>query len=333
MVRRKFLKSTLGLLAATTLSNGVGAVRGQTSTFSGIRVLEGHKRIEKMPPIFCTAYITPNAPGQGGQEAIVARYPLTLVPQDDGLLFRRWRDRVKALNPEITMLAYQQVNAETMVPGPGHKIMRGIKDAWSRYPGGMIADARVPPLNEPRRLFDFRSGVWRSGFLNACRATLESYPYDGLFLDNCTVYPITHPFPWIKEEMRIALQTTLLELRKEFPDAIIIGNSSYSWTGLNGEMNEGRIKDVPNEFSPFQGHVLPRLELYQSTLQKEIDMSLVRNEMKIAHSYGAFYGAAVDYQHVLWFDEFDQLILDHKSKSASNLASNSLVRIGYGESF
>jgi hypothetical protein len=258
-----------------------------------------------IPRLFCTAYIDPTISTQAGQEAIVARYPLALVPQDIRTSFIRWRDRVKELNPKIVMLGYQMVIEETTVPGPGHDKQRQLSNAWCVYPGGTVPT--VGPISKSRRIFDPRKKEWQENFVEACRATLTSYPYDGLYLDQCTVFGRAHPFPDVRAEMRQALQDGIIRVRNEFSATILVGNSSFHWRGLNGELNEGRPGNM-DELDPFDGHVGPRIQLYQSLLRHSFDVGVMKKEMAKAHARGAFYGAAVDYQHALWFDEFDEVI-------------------------
>ena len=264
-----------------------------------------------IPPLFCVAYVTPDAFGQRGQEPMVAKYPLALVPQDNRLHFKRWRDRVKAINPGIVLLGYQMVIEETMVPGPGHDRLRKAQNSWCVYPGGIIPTVESKPKR--MRIFDPRNPEWRDSFLEACRHTLSSYPFDGLFLDQCSVFYKAHPLQGVRQEMKVALQETLLELRREFPKAILVGNSRESWSGLNGEMNEGRPDTLAKEFEFFSGHVLPRVELCQTYLRRDNDVETVKREMSLAHQYGGFYGACVNAQHVLWFDIFDEIIAKYKS--------------------
>lgn len=260
------------------------------------------------PPLFCIAYIDPDIPSQANQEPMVARYPLALVPQDRRRNHALWRDRIKTLNPGIIMLGYQLVIDETTVPGPGHDRLRLAKESWCIYPNGHVP--RIPPKSF--RVYDPRKVEWQEAFLDACRITLESYPYDGLFLDDCTVFDIAHPSPAVRAEMREGLQATLLRLRKEFPNTILVGNASENWNGLNGELNEGRPEQILKETAPYSGHVLPAMDLYHTVLDKPSDVERVRREMALAHSQEAYYSAAVDMQHVLWFDVFDEVIAKHK---------------------
>jgi hypothetical protein len=43
------------------------------------------------------------------------------------------------------------------------------------------------------------------------------------------------------------------------------------------------------------------------------DIATVRDDLKATLDLGAFYGASVDYQHVLWFDEFDDVLKTHST--------------------
>lgn len=271
-----------------------------------------------IPPLFCTAYIDPTIQVQAGQEAVVAKYPLILISQDVRLPFERWRNRVKELNPSIVMLGYQLVIEETTVPGPGHDIQRQLLDSWCVYPDGSFPTIYVRPATRRFKLFDPRKEAWQSNFLEACRATINSYPYDGLFLDQCSVHGIAHPVEEVRSEMRQALQDTLTRVRKEFPSKILVGNSRYHWSGLNGELNEGRANSM-DELDPFSGHVVPRIQMYQSLLRHSYDIAVMKKEMAKAHARGAFYGAAANYQHALWFDEFDDVIAQFKRAKQKQL--------------
>jgi hypothetical protein len=311
--RRSFLNFTLGTLAGLTLSGGLSSrVQGATTVIG-----DPFKDSLAIPPLFCTAYITPDASGQGGQEAIVARYPLALVPQDMRIAFVLWRDKVKSINPKILLFGYQMCIEETTVPGPGHDKLRTAQNSWCVYPDGSIPTF-INDIGQKPRLYDPRSKEWQSIFIEACRATLSSYPYGGLFIDQCTIFNIASTDPSVREEMRAALQSTLMELRRQFPNTILVGNSSYSWAGLNGELNEGRQADIPNELAPFAGHVLPRVELVQTLLNNATDIETVKREMDLAHGSGGFYGACVNYQHALWFDVFDNVIATYNATKIPN---------------
>jgi hypothetical protein len=231
---------------------------------------------------------------------------MALVPQDSRIEFQRWRDKVKSINPDIRLLGYQMVCEETTVPGPGHDKYRTLNAPYITYPNGRVP--AVGPSHKRRRLFDLRKAEWRDAFLEGCLATMRSYPFDGLFLDNCTVFPKHHPVSSVRDEMRDALQHALSQLRSTLPKSILIGNARENWTGLNGEMNEGRRRDVADEVASYRGHAAPEMDLVTTILKSPEDTATVRREMTAALRRGALYGAAVNYQHVLWFDEFDEVI-------------------------
>ncbi len=302
--RRTFLQCSMAGLA----SLAVGSRGLMPSTSQALNAPTDVRVGARVPPLFCIAYVDPEISAQADQEATIARYPLAIVPQSVRPAQMRWRDRIKELNPKILMLGYQIVIEETMVPGPGHDQIRRAQNSWCVYPGGHKPTVDVGTSRRNLRLFDPRQVEWQEAFLNACRATLESYPYDGLFLDQCSVFEKAHPFPNIKAEMRQALQITLLRLRQEFPTVLLIGNSSFNWQGLNGELNEGRARNLMNELAPFEGHAKPTMEMYHSLLRHPNDIETVEREMALAHSRGALYGASVNYQQIPWFDLFDQVM-------------------------
>ena len=309
--RRSFIVYSIGSLAGLACSPLL-APGSEHSSLAAAQSIP----LPTIAPLFCTAYIDPTIPQQAGQEAIVARYPLVLVPQDVNAPFVRWRDRVKELNSSIVMLGYQVVIEETTVPGPGHAKQRELSDSWCVYPDGSYPT--IEYLKKKLRLFDPRKKEWQDNFVEACRATVNSYPYDGLFLDQCSVHEIAHPVEEVRSEMRQALQNTLTMVRKEFPSHILAGNSRYHWSGLNGELNEGRANNM-DELNPFSGHVGPRIQMYQSLLRHSYDIGIMKKEMAKTHARGAFYGAAVNYQHALWFDEFDEVIAQFKRASKQQL--------------
>jgi hypothetical protein len=74
-----------------------------------------------------------------------------------------------------------------------------------------------------------------------------------------------------------------------------------------------------DELNPFAGHQEPRMQLYQSLLRHSNDIGVMKKEMAKAHARGAFYGAAVNFQHALWFNEFDEVIAEFKRASQKQL--------------
>lgn len=301
--KRNFIKTIAGSMLSISASNNLFAYNNERKSNTKLPYFPENLNI---PPLFCIAYVSPNVKSQKNQEKIVAKYPLVIVPQDQRYDFIRWRDKVKSFNPNIKMLGYHMVIEETDVPGPGHDILRKVNNSWCVYPGGILP--MVDAVPRKMRIYDPRKQDWRSGFLDGCRKTLSAYPYDGLFLDQCSVFMKSSPFPKVREEMRMAIQDTLLELRKEFPNKLLIGNSRFSWAGLNGEMNEFRLNEIEKELRKDQSHSLPRVELVQTYLKDANDIDTVIKEMSVVHAHGGFYGTCVKAQHVLWFEEFDRVI-------------------------
>lgn len=312
--RRRFVQLSLGTLAAAGL--GLSPISARHAESGAFRSAQGSMReVLDVPPLFCTAWISPWLAGQGGQEEVIAKYPMALVPQDVRPEARQWMSRIKELNPDIILLSYQIVIEETAVPGPGHDIMRQLKNAWCVYPGGLVPDVHVPPTKRRMRVFDPRHPAFGPALIEACNSVMASYPYDGLYLDQCTIYMIASLIPSVRNEMHIALQEALLALRREFPNTIIVGNSRYNWVGLNGEMVENRPNDIAQECVPFDGHQKPHIELVQSYLKSSDDIAIVKRDMAMAHACGALYGACVNNQHVLWFKAFDGVIANWRRAS------------------
>ncbi len=305
--RRKVLTAFAGALA--TLYGGSFGDTLATVTHTNQKKGKSYNS-NLLFPLFCVAYVTPDNPQQRGQEYLVARYPLAIVPQDDRKSFKQWRDKVKLINPNITMLGYQIVIEETTVPGPGHERMRSVKESWCTYPSGFVP--KVGPLWKRKRIFDPRSAEWQSAFLHACSLTLKSYPYDGLFLDQCSIFQISHPERLVRAEMQSALQKTLTELRKLFPDKILIGNSNRHWKDLNGEMWED-ITYLPNkDESSVIVHRPPQVELILKVVNSNVDEETVKLLMQQAHAKGASFGISQTYQQILWYGIFDEVMEAHQ---------------------
>jgi hypothetical protein len=284
-------------LAATTTRAGVSleaAVAKATLRHAG----------KTVAPIYIVAYIEPDS----GQEALVARYPLAIVPQSIAPKYMRWRDTVRSLNPEIVLLGYQMTSLEpnSSGRGPGHDLMAHIQKSWVVSPGGTQPTVETPP----RRLYDMRRDEWKAAFLDACSATLKSYPYDGLFLDQCSVFGAHAPnSPLLRGEMRDHLQGVLLELRNRHPNALIIGNSSYQWKGLNGAMSEDRNQFLRTELAPAPGQASPALNLGLMYLKEGID-NPARIEAYLIQtlSMGAFFTALHSTKRATWFPIFDRVL-------------------------
>jgi hypothetical protein len=134
----------------------------------------------------------------------VARYPMAIVAQDNRDSFRRWRDAIRILNPDIVFLGYQLVHQETGDPGPGNDEWRKASHSWCKY----LDDFESTTFwgGRHHKLYDVGTPEFEECFLNASRKVMLSYRYDGFFLDNCTVFAIATPIPSIHSEMIRALQ-------------------------------------------------------------------------------------------------------------------------------
>ena len=267
-----------------------------------------------MKPLYCLAYINPGVESHKGQEASVAKFPIAMVPQDDRSYYRQWKDDVKAINPDLKFLAYQMVIEETTVPGPGHEyIRRHAKNAWATYPGGFTPTVTFSTsvTKKRKRIFDPRSEVWQDAFIKACEITLESYPYEGLFLDQCTVYTKAALLPQVRMEMMIGLEQTLIRLREKFPTKLIVGNTRYSLSGLNGEMNEGREQDLAEEMAYYEYHVEPRIELFHYYMKNHDDTETATEKFKLALANKAFFGTGINAQTIRWYDFIDEVLSEY----------------------
>lgn len=264
-----------------------------------------------IPPLFCTAYIDPTIAAQAGQERAVARYPRAIVSQGGDPASRVWRRRVRELNPSIQLFAYQVVIEETTVPGPGHAHMRRVQQSWVTYPGGYVPTVEVL-AGHRFRVFDPRSAEWQQSFVEACEILMESDQYDGLYLDQCTVYGLAAPLPGVRDEMLEALASTLNQLRRRMPSVTIVGNSSYDFSALNGELNENRPADLRDE-AQVRDHASPEVNLFQFLTDGSIDSPQAKSMAHLALENRCMFGIANNYQKVGWPSFFDEIVAATKS--------------------
>ncbi len=310
MDRRNFLKySALTAASLVVTPRLQGAIQLPANgviapTWDGIDLSWSNN----IPPLFITAYIDPSIRIQKNQEAIVAKYPLALVPQTNRLIDRQWRDKVKSINPDIKMLAYQMVIEQTTVPGPGHDEMRKLLNTWVAYPGGFKPTVNVS--GRKRYLYDPRIIRWQDQFIKACESTLKSYPYDGLYLDQCTIFNIASLLPSARLEMLNALNATLDKLRMRFPDTLIIANSSNNFPMLNGELNENRAKNLIAEVSD-EKTVRPVFNFHQRIVPSMTKAAVLRQDCAFAFKQKSFFGVAINYQKAEWPRFFDEIIAQY----------------------
>jgi len=255
--------------------------------------------LRRKPRIYCIDWIQVETDAQRGQEETVARFPLAVHDAVLTAAHVEHLQRVKALNPEQVMLGYVIWNHETSAVGPGNEILQTLSD-----------DAYVPTVTvDGNRLFDFREYEVQGALLEACRATLDAYPFDGLFLDNCTVWDAAAaPNTAARTDMENALLRTLAKLRAMYPEHLLIGNTADNWPHLNGEQNEDRTADWAAEFISYPGHASPEMNLAMVLMDDTggTSQTAVATHYAAARHYAnTWFGACVDYQHPVWWDAYD----------------------------
>lgn len=264
-------------------------------------------------PLFCIAYVSEKSSENPAIRQTVARFPLVVVGQDVTRTFSAWRSAIREINPRCRMLGYQVVIEESDIPGPGHELLVRRARAgrtFATYPNGFVPFVTVS--GRRMRIYDPRLSVWQEALIDACRATLSSYAYDGLFLDQCTVFDLAHPSPEGREEMRRALSVVLQRLRAEFPDRLLIANASENWRGLNGELCENRPADLIAESRPHAGQAQPRIDLFHRTLEGTSHDSQIAKDLALCRRLGVGYGAAVNYQQPIWHPLFDAVMASYR---------------------
>lgn len=301
ITRRRAAKTMACAAAVSAFGSRVSAVLAAGSKQVGATAYP--EWCNGMPPVYCLAYIDPNNPKHQNQDDAIARFPMALVPQDDRGYFKRWREGLRNKNSKIRLLAYICTIEETDVPGPGHRAVRPVTSAWVRHLGV------TPTVDGRRRIYDPRNKDWQDAFVRACVLTMNSDAYEGIFLDQCSVFTKAAPIPSIFDEMKDALEQTLVRVREQLPNAILIGNSRYSWAGLNGEMNEGRPEDLAKEVAAPATHVRPFLNLFHHYI-KEPDLREAESLFRLALKNRCFYGCCVNAQTIGWYDFFDSVLAE-----------------------
>ncbi|MFZ1625214.1 MAG: hypothetical protein WAU48_10590 [Gammaproteobacteria bacterium] len=141
---------------------------------------------------------------------------------------------------EFPLLITGQIADQNAATGPGHDAMRPLQTIDSAY----LTDAsgnRLYVTDEwgTRAFFDPRSRDVREALLNAVSAVMQLYPYDGIFLDHFGIADamvldtkgkqyVGSPGQVISETDREgkleALQAMAAELRRTWPNALIVAN-------------------------------------------------------------------------------------------------------------
>lgn len=245
--------------------------------------------------LFCIAYLDALLPAHNAlvQALTIAKYDLAIVP----LMTRKesvlpWLNVVRATNPLLKLLAYVQVATEDKTHSvSGDVQLQAHPNAW--LPG---------LLYNSRRYADYRSSAWQDSFLSACDATLNTYPVEGLFLDNCAVWGGHVRFQNDGPLQAEALQSVITELRDRHPGIVLIGNTSDKWTHLNGELNENRQATYSIELQSSYRHTTPEMKLAHIYSDDPVAITVAYEQAK---SFGAWFGASPSAQNVKWYPCFD----------------------------
>ena len=307
MNRREFLLClSIGVIDSCSIARALEKETHRQQLVDAVNNAKVKYRGKVIPPLYVTAYIDPRLDRQKGQESLVAKYPLALIPQEDEPVFHRWRQNVRSRNSNILLLGYQMSLMETWVPGPGHDQLRKVKQAYVRDEKGRFV--WVFEGGKMRRFFDPRKAEWQDAFLDACDATFASYPFDGLFLDQCSIFSAMTTATNARRELTEGLQNTLSRLRKRYPDKLFIANSKFNWSNINGEKNENRLSVIDQEARVFDAHSLPEIDLGQLKLRRGMgEVDVYHKALKVFEA-GAFFSAAYTYQEIEWFSFYDQVI-------------------------
>lgn len=256
-------------------------------------ILQNARRVAQLPELFIVWYV-----GLDSQDnrILVSQHSMALLGQHMGGPSATHAGEaanlndVRARNPNIMLMAYLQVAHATdtaISPGIGNDLINTLGDtAW-------LLDGNGDPYfitwdSVDYNLYDYRNANWRTAFLAAADAILAQYPWDGLFLDNCTALWSAHQAV-NHGALDTALNRMLTELRRRHPQVFMIGNCIERWPALNGKMVEGRRADWPDELVPPFGYQ-PRMDLAlefgyadQNDPDIEIDLDIIR-------SYDAWFG-------------------------------------------
>lgn len=284
--------------------------------------LAGLPRIFTVDQIQVAQYLAGN-----GQEQVVARFPLVIVPQTyrTASPIREHLDAIRAFNPDAIFLAYQ-IPFEDVLPegtGPGYDALRHLRSIESAY----MHDAQgkrllVAELSGTRGMFDPRSPAVRAAILAAASALLEAYPHDGIFFDN---YGIKNAMlldengnqftgapgqVWSEVDYASklgAMVTLAEEIRAAWPGALLIANSANVFPAFNGELVEGssQFYRMPVQAAELPGRVQPFIPLFQDTPVSGPDDPIIAARGAQVHAHGGWYGASVHNQDILWPTAFD----------------------------
>ena len=301
MLRRTFLKSLGAASLYMPFSNSLSKVDARITWSSGLK------------PLYCLAYIDPEYPPHKGQELSISRYPLAIIPQDSRSRYSCFRNRLRVLNPHQKVLAYQMTLDENGLRGPGHELVRKVKNSWLTLPGGVVPTINIRSGNIlKRRIYDPRDPEFRQSFVEACQILINRYEFDGIFLDNCTIYGRFASIPILGESLMQGLQQLIQEVRAVIPNAILVGNSRYNWRALNGEMNENRPEELSEEATSFSGHVPPVINMYYYKMNDRDNLLSAELNFRLALKNRCFFGTGVNAQTIEWYPIFDKVLSEYE---------------------
>jgi hypothetical protein len=299
------------------------AIAGQTVPSLVPSPVTWQERLSGKPHIFAIDYIQPNQLNNGqSAEPVSARYPLVITGEAYAAPnpMTTYLDKLRSFNANIVLISYLNPLQDAIPEstGPGYDAMRYLETIESAY----LHDARgnrlyVPGSSGKYAYFDPSSNDVRSAVLAAIQAMLTAYPFDGIFLDNYDVQnamlldtqgnqylglpgQVKDPADYAA---KLAAMTTLATtIRDAWPNALIVANGNNAFPSFNGELVEGNgeISRVPAQAVAIAGRVLPFMPLFMDhPVSGPVD-PLIATDMAQVQALGAWYGASVTYELVIW---------------------------------
>lgn len=306
MLRRTFLKSTSAALL-TGMTRDLWA--------EDIAIKKKLDWSNGMKPLYCLAYIDPENKNHKNQEEFISKYPISVIPQDNRPRYISFKQRLRELNNTQKIFGYMMLIDENGLRGPAHELVRKVNNSWLTLPGGIVPTKDIPSGNiKKRRLYDPRSAEFRSRFVEACQLLVDQHDFDGIFLDNCTIYGRFASIPVLGDDLLEGLQQLITEIRTALPETILIGNTRYNFTGLNGEMNEGRPNELVKEAKPIPGQVQPYINMFHYYMKgsSKKDLLFAENYFRLALQNKCFFGTGINPQTIRWYEFFDRVLAEYE---------------------
>jgi hypothetical protein len=246
---------------------------------------------------FCFAYFDANPTDQ--QIATVAKFDAAIVNVFADGRHRSWLSILRDRNPDILLLAYVQIATEDFTGAVRGEHMRTL------HPGAWLSFAY-----KGRRLADYTSQHWQEGILDASIDVLGALPgslgnnLNGLFLDNCAVWPDHAGDPKHGARTYDALAGVVSRMLGD----VKIANSSEQWPGTNGSLleltaGEATVADAWRwnvHCQPRPLHRQPEMNMV-SIYTADPALAQARWE-NMAGLTNAWYCAQPDPQHPIWWE-------------------------------